>query len=370
MKLAIVTNSDWFFLSHRLPIALRAIREGNSVFLLTVDTGKRKEVESYGIHFMEIPFNRKGTNPVYEAKCVLLLLRAYKKIHPDIIHHVTIKAALLGCFAARLGGFDRVVNAISGMGYAFTDGRKGWLQCIMKMAMGIAFKKKTYTFILQNPDDVATIKRMRFVPESRVFLIKGSGVDLNLFKFTPLPHGDVLSVLFPARILRDKGVMEFINAAKLLRKQYMGKVRFVLAGDCDINNPSVLYENELKDLLEPEYIEWVGYQSNMYSLYSACDIVCLPSYREGLPKSLIEACSVGRPIVTTNVPGCRECVKDGYNGFLVPAKEVEPLEAALVRLIDDATLRECFGANSRKKAESEFSIDKVVEEHFKVYAAI
>ncbi len=370
MKLAIVTNSDWFFLSHRLPIALRAIREGISVFLLTVDTGKRKEVESYGIHFIDIPFHRKGTNPLYEAKCVWLLWRAYKKIHPDIIHHVTIKAALLGCVAARLGGFDRVVNAISGMGYAFTDGRRGWLQCLMRTVMNIAFRKKSYAFILQNPDDVAVIGKKRFVPENRIFLIKGSGVDLNLFKFTPLPNGDVVIVLFPARILRDKGVLEFINAAKLLRKQYNGRVRFVLAGDCDINNPSVLYEDELKELLEPGYIEWVGYQSDMYSLYSTCDIVCLPSYREGLPKSLIEACSVGRPIVTTDVPGCRECVKDGYNGFLVPAKEVELLEAALIRLIDDATLREQLGANSRKKAEREFSIDKVVEEHFNVYATI
>ena len=367
MRIAFVTNHDWFFMSHRLPLAMHALERGDDVYLLAIDTGKRQELEQLGIHFVPIPLNPTGTNPFEDLRCVFTLARLYIQIKPDIIHHITIKTTLLGCIAAKLSRQRHVVNAISGFGYAFTDGRQGLMQKIAKVAMRMAFSSKHFSFILQNPDDFNTIKEIGYVPESNLYLIKGSGVDLKEYCLTPLPELPVLEILFPARMLRDKGLLELIEAAGLLKEKLKGKAKFVLAGDCTSTNPTALKESDLLPLLEEGYIEWIGYQKAMKPVYQGCDIVALPSYREGLPKSLIEACAIGRPIVTTNVTGCKECVKDGYNGYLVPAKEAEPLAAAIEKLVNDASLRKTMGEHSRLIAEKDFSIENVVQKHFEIY---
>lgn len=366
-KLFFVVNVDWFFLSHRLPLALAAIERGWEVFLLTANTGKKNEIENYGIKFIDIPFERSGTNLKHDSKCVQMLVSYYKRYQPDIIHHVTLKAALLGSIAAKLSNRHKVVNAISGLGYNFTDGRDGLLQKLIRGLMRFAFKSEYFYFILQNPDDIRMMKSVNLVPESHYKLIKGSGVDLNEFPFTLLQKKEKLIILFPARILYDKGVMEFIEAAKLLEKDWKDKIKFVLAGDCDEHNKAVVKQDELEKHLIEGYIEWVGFQKNMLPLYQKSDVVVLPSYREGLPKALIEACAVGRPIVTTDVPGCRECVIDGYNGRLVPVKTVEPLAAAITELFESKDLRERMAANSRKLAEKEFSIQTVIDKTFLIY---
>lgn len=369
-RLFFVTNVDWFFISHRLPLALNAIQQGYEVYLLSRDTGEKQFLVEKGIQFIDVPFDRSGSNPVHELKCIFLLFKNYKKHQPDIIHHVTLKAALLGSVAAKLSGQRNVVNAISGLGYNFTDGRNGGLQKLIKLLIRIAFKSKHFSFILQNPDDVAMIEGLNLIPSSRIFLIKGSGVDLNKFVYSKAPNNIPLKVLFPARILLDKGVMEFINAAKQLYEDFSGKVKFVLAGDCDKENRAVLGEKELKSLLIPNYLEWIGYQKDMIPIYENCDIVVLPSYREGLPKALIEACAIGRSIITTDVPGCRECVRWGYNGCLVPVKDAESLADAIKTLLLDGRMRINFGLNSRILAEEEFSIDKVIQSTFDIYHSL
>lgn len=367
MKIAFVVNVDWFFISHRLPLAKYALERGDEVFLLTADSGRKTELEVLGIRFVEIPFQRSGSNPFHEAKCIRKLKQAYTRIQPDVVHHITLKAALLGSIAAKLTGQKRVVNAISGFGYNFTDERKGVVPSIVKTMIRIAFKSTYFQFILQNPDDVATVKSLKLVPDENVNLIKGSGVDLKEYYYSPLIQKEKIEVLFPARILRDKGVVELIEAANILRGKYEGKVRFVLAGDCDEENPAVLHEDELKPMLIGGYIDWVGYQKKMVPLYQKCDIVALPSYREGLPKSLIEACAIGRPIVTTDTIGCKECVDEGINGFKIPIKSIEPMADVLKILIDDFALREKMGLASRKKAEEEFSIENVIYKTFAIY---
>lgn len=370
MRIAFVTNHDWFFMSHRLPLAIHALEQGHEVYLLAIDTGKRKVLEQNGIRFVPIPLNPTGTNPFEDLSTVFALARLYVRIKPDVIHHITIKTSLLGCLAAKLSRQRHVVNAISGLGYAFTDGRDGLMQKVARIAMKLAFHSKHFSFILQNPDDFNSIKNMGYVPEKNLYLIKGSGVDLNEYSFTSLPNNPVLELLFPARMLRDKGIMELIEAARLLRERLKDKVIFVLAGDCNSTNPTALKESDLLPLLEEGYIEWIGYQKEMKPVYQKSDIVVLPSYREGLPKSLIEACAIGRPIVTTNVTGCRECVNDGYNGFLVPAKQSEPLAEAIEKLANDQSLRKTMGENSRKIAERDFSIENVVKKHFEIYQSL
>lgn len=365
-----VVNVDSFFISHRLPLAVEAIRRGYNVYVLTRNTGKRNEIESYGIHFVEIPFQRSGTNPFHELQCVFQLFKFYKRLKPDIIHHITLKASLLGSIAAKLSGKYNVVNAISGLGYNFTEGRNGIVQQIVRFLVKTSFKSKYFRFILQNNDDVSYVKSFKLVPDNNVFLIKGSGVNLNEYAYSDVIQKDKLIVLFPARILLDKGVIEFINSAKGIKSKYSDKVRFVLAGDCDKDNPTVLPEDKLKHYLIDGYIDWIGFQKKMYPIYRESDIVVLPSYREGLPKSLIDACAVGRPIITTDVPGCKECVVDGYNGFLVPQKDSNAISSCLVKLLEDKELRLKFGVNSRKLAEKEFSIVDVVKKTFNIYDSL
>jgi glycosyltransferase involved in cell wall biosynthesis len=366
-KIIYVINVDWFFLSHRLPLAIHALERGYQVYLLALDTGKRSQVESLGIKFIEIPFKRSGTNPLNEFFCIYKLLKNYSRIKPDIVHHVTLKASLLGCIAAKLSGCTSVVNAISGFGYMFTNNRNGVKKAILKILLKVAFTNNTFSFILQNPDDLKSIKGMNVTREDRIFLIKGSGVNLKQFNYSIPPKKRKLEILFPARILRDKGVVEFLEAANLLEEKYSNKVRFVLAGDCDIENPTALTESELESYLKDEYIEWVGFQRDMIPIYKLSDIVVLPSYREGLPKSLIEACAIGRPVITTDAIGCRECVVNGVNGILVPIKKSTELANAIETLILDDNKRLEYGIASRTLAEREFSIENVVKSTFEIY---
>ncbi|MFV0535934.1 MAG: glycosyltransferase family 4 protein [Dysgonomonas sp.] len=365
--LVITVNVDWFFLSHRLPIALAAKKNGYDVTIAAKDTGKRAEIEQHGLKFVDIPFDRSGSNPLHELKCVRILKKLYEQENPDVIHHVTLKASLLGSFAAKLAKKKNVVNAISGFGYNFTDERKGLKQRVIKSMMKLAFKSNSFHYIFQNPNDVNDFTELNFVHGNHNHLIKGSGVDLNQFSYQKEVTKDKVRIILPARILYDKGVVEFIEAAKFLKERLENKAQFVLIGDCDTHNLSGIREEDLVKMMEPPYLIWTGFEKDIFSALKNADIVVLPSYREGLPKSLIEACAVGRPIVTTDTQGCRECVQDGYNGFLVPVKDYKELADKMEVLINDSSKRESMGINSRTLAVTEFSIENVVEKHLGIY---
>lgn len=370
-RLFMVVNVDWFFLSHRLPVALAAKKAGYDVTIVTCDTGKGEEIKNHGFNFIDLPFKRSGTNIMYEMKCIRLLNAIYKKHKPDLLHHVTIKVALYGSIAARLSNAGGVVNAISGLGYNFTADRKGFTQRVLLFMMKFGFKRKNMHFIFQNEDDINTFKSLNLVEDKQVSLIKGSGVNLQEFIATPLmPDNGKVKVVLPARMLYDKGVMEFIKAAKLLKNQLLDKAEFILAGDVDKENLAAIPGEEIRALMDGNYLRWIGFQKDMVGLLKASDIVVLPSYREGLPKSLIEAAAIGRPIITTDVPGCRECVVDGYNGYLVPAKDEHRLAGAMLELIKNRDLQVQMGKHSRILAEKEFSIDKVIRETTAIYSAL
>jgi glycosyltransferase involved in cell wall biosynthesis len=370
MKLFLVVNVDWFFLSHRLPIALAAKNAGYKVTIIARNTGKKSEIESFGFQFIDFPFERSGSNPFHEIKCILALSRLYKKNHPDIIHHVTLKAALLGSIAAKLARCKKVVNAISGFGYNFTAGRNGIKQKIIKTGMQLAFKSKYFHYIFQNPDDVGQFIQFNFTRKENIHLIKGSGVDLKQFTFEKEISKEKVRVILPARMLIDKGVIEFIEAAKRIKRKVDAKAEFVLAGDCDTVNLAGISEEQIKEMTDHPYIQWIGFQKNMFQIIKEADIVVLPSYREGLPKSLIEACAVGRPVITTDTQGCRECVIENNNGYLVPVKDMEILSQRMETLINDAEKRKQMGKNSRLLAEREFSVDQVIEKHLDIYTEI
>lgn len=365
--LFIVVNVDWFFLSHRLPIALAAKEKGYRVTIVSKDTGKREEIEALGLRFINVEFERSGANPLHELRCIKILYKIYKLEKPDIIHHVTLKASLLGCLAAKLSGIKRVVNAISGFGYNFTDERTGIKQRIIRTMMNMAFKSKKFHFIFQNPDDINQFMKFNFVSESQIHLIKGSGVDLNKFTYEKPISKEKVQVILPARMLYDKGIIEFIQAAKKIKDKVVDKAEFVLVGDCDTINLSGIKEEDIKREIDVPFLNWIGFKKDIFSVIKNSDIVVLPSYREGLPKSLIEACAVGRPIVTTDVEGCRECVIEGYNGYLVPAKNIETLSEKMEDLINDPEKRTRMGLNGRILAEKNFAIDFVIREHLRIY---
>jgi len=361
-----VVNVDWFFLSHRLQLALEMKRRGHNVFILTKDTGRAHEIKANGLNFINVDFERSGSNPFRELGIVNVLRRFYKLYKPDIVHHVTIKPAIYGSIASRVLKNVVVFNAISGLGYNFIEGRNGLVQRTIKRLMTFAFNRNV-NFIFQNPDDLDMYRALGFLKGTNYRLIKGAGVDQDVFTFSEPVAKDKLQVIVTARMLLDKGILEFIAAANMLFDEWKHKARFILIGDIDEHNLSGISSKELHAAERDGYLTWKGHEKNIIPSLIESDIVCLPSYREGLPKSLIEAMAIGRPIVTTDVPGCRECVEDGYNGFLVPVKEVKPLAAAIEKLLADGMLRLEMGIASRKKMEAELSLSQVITETISFY---
>jgi glycosyltransferase involved in cell wall biosynthesis len=367
-KLFIVVNVDWFFLSHRLPIALEALKRGYDVTICAIDTGKKKEIESYGLKFKPLPTSRSGTNAITELKVLLFLLNWYRREKPDIVHHVAMKPVTYGSIAAKCIGVKRVVNALSGLGFLFINADKNKIiHSLLSRFFKFGFNNPNLRFILQNQDDLGMIKDLKILKDNQVFLIKGSGVSLSSFKYIIEPDTTSLKIVLPARMLWDKGIREFIQAARILKSSYGNKIIFILAGPVDTENKATITESQLLDWNTEGIVSWIGFQTNMIQVLNEAHIVVLPSYREGLPKSLIEACAIGRPIVTTDVPGCREVVVNGVNGFLVPDKNEEALAKAIEKLILDKALRIKMGKEGRIIAEQSFSLESVIEQTFAIY---
>ena len=366
-KLFLVVNVDWFFLSHRLPIALAANEKDYEVTVMAIEeAGKGDEIRSYGLNFIPLPATRSGTNPFKEIKVLRFLYKTYKKHKPDLVHHVAMKPIIYGSVAARLASVPKVINAISGLGYlhinAEENKNKSWL---LRRMLNYGLKQKDLSFIVQNNDDKKYLLQNFPLKNQQIHLIKGSGVDLEKFSCTKEPDTENITILLAARMLKDKGVVEFVKAASSLKETHKN-LSFILAGATDTENPSAISQSQLEQWHKEGIIKWIGHQENMKKILDQSHIVILPSYREGLPKSLIEACAVGRPIITTDVPGCREMIYNNTNGILVPVKNVPALVAAIKNLLNP-DLRKTMGLAARKIAEQHFSITKVVTDHLKIY---
>ena len=372
MKLIIVVNELRFFLSHRLPIALAARDAGYEVHIAS-RSGTIDEVEQLNqelLQFHPISFHRSSMRLWQELKTLRELHRLYKKIQPDIVHHVTIKPVLYGTLVARWVGGIQILNAISGLGYFFIA--QGWKSSIRKTLLlwvyrAILYSKKVW-ILFQNPDDQALFSEYKIIYPGHAFKIKGSGVDLQQFACSSIPKGRIKIVLV-ARMLWDKGVGDFVESATILTQQGLD-ADFLLVGSVDLGNPESISVEQLEEWNRSGVVKWLGERADIAQLLAESHIAVLPSYREGLPKSLIEAAAVGRPIVTTDVPGCREVVKDGENGFLVPARDAKKLAVAIQKLINNPKLLTSMGKKSRLMAEQEFSIQQIVEQTLKLYETL
>lgn len=367
-RILFVVNVDWFFLSHRLPIALAAMRAGYEVHVAVGITDRLTELKLYGFRVHPLHIRRGNTSIWSEWKAFLELLRMFKVIQPDLVHLVTIKPVLFGAIAARLAGTRAVVAAISGLGFVFVHrGPRAWLRRrLVGNLYRLALGKATLKVIFQNADDRDCLVGLTRLPASKYEIIRGSGVDLSQYTPTPLPSG-VPVVLMACRLIADKGIWEFVRAARLLKARSIA-CRFCLVGSVDPDNPSSLSESDLAAIEAEGMVELWGQRSDMSKVIAEARLIALPSfYGEGLPKVLIEAAACGRAVVTTDMPGCRDAVEPGVSGLLIPARDAEALAAALELLLADPGLCARMGQAGRALAEKEFDITEVELRHLSIY---
>jgi glycosyltransferase involved in cell wall biosynthesis len=358
-------TEDWYFVSHRLALAVAARRSGMKVTVVTRVREHGDVITNAGLRLVPFEIARSGTNPFRELATLRRVISVYRRERPDVVHHVAMKPVLYGGLAARLAGVPRQINALAGMGWLFMS--KSATARFLKPAVRRALRGvlRAGIALVQNPDDEQLLVQLG-VPQKQIRRIAGSGVDLARFQPHPEPAGTPVVVL-PSRLLWDKGVGEFVEAARLLKQRGV-IARFVLAGEPDVQNPASVPASQIQSWVQEGVVEHAGWILDMPALLASSHVVCLPSYREGLPKSLLEAAACARAIVTTDVPGCRELVTDGDNGFLVPAHDAAALADALERLITSATLRHEFGARGRVRAEREFGTDVVIPQTLALYA--
>lgn len=366
MKLLFVVTEDWYFASHRLSLAVAAKAAGFDVAVATRVREQADVILNAGVRPIPFELSRRGGNLLREF---VALYRLYRREKPELVHHVALKPVMLGALAARLAGVPAQVNTVAGLGWLFTSSSRAvrFTRPFLRWLLAALLTRPRSLTIIQNPDDMAFLAAAG-LPAGRLRLIRGSGVDTQVFRPGASPPGRVC-VMLVARMLRDKGVGEFVQAARLL-SEAGSNARFFLVGDPDPGNPSSIPEAILRGWHGRHGIEWLGRREDIASLLQTAHIACLPSYREGLPKSLLEAAACGLPIVTTDTPGCREVVRDGVNGLLVPICDAGALASALRKLIDDEALRRRMGEQSRILAEAEFGQTSVVAQTLAIYREV
>lgn len=366
-KLLLFVTEDWYFWSHRLPIARAALDNGFQVLVVTRVSNYGESIKREGFQLIPFDIRRSGKNPFREIITFLTLIRIYKREKPDIVHNVAMKPVLYGSLAARLTGVPCVVNALAGLGHVFiAEGFKPlFLKKIVKLALRPALSLRNVRTIFQNPDDLKTFVEEGLMPRGQARLIKGSGVNTKIFSPTPEQDG-IPTVVLVARMLWTKGVGECVEAATILKEKGVA-VRMLLVGTPDPLNPASIADEALSKWSASGIVEWLGHRQDIPDILKQSSIAVLPSYREGLPKSLIEAASAGLPIVTYDVPGCREIVRHGENGLLVPLKDVQSLADAIEELVRDPDMRQTMGKRSREIAVQEFSEEHVVQQTLALY---
>lgn len=363
--LVFLVSEDWYFWSHRLPVARAARDAGARIVVASRFADHAGLIAAEGFECVPVPFDRSGLNPVHDIQTLWAIIRCYRTFRPDLVHHVAAKPILLGQIAARLAGVPRVVNAMTGMGFLYTaETRKAAiLRTVFERTTRYCTARCESRIVVQNDDDAAIFARFG-IPAEKIILIPGSGVDCIRFSPHPEPEGEIVAVCV-SRMLRDKGIHELVEAARLLQARGVA-LRIRLVGGSDAN-PSSTAASQLDQWDTEGIVEVAGPSEDIPGEYARAHIAVLPSYREGLPKSLLEAAACGRPIVTTDVPGCRSICRDGENGFLVPPRDAAALADALMRLGQDAALRERMGDAGRKLVLENFSQDIIAGQTCALY---
>lgn len=370
-RLLFVVNNPAFFMSHRVPVALAAQQAGYEVHVATMDGPAVADIEALGMTHHALPMTRSGKHPLQELGTLLALIRLFRRLRPQVVHLVTIKPVLYGGIAARLTRVPGMVAAISGLGFVFLSNslKMRLVRAVVARLYRLALGHPNSRVIFQNASDRDLLKSLGAVRDAQVVMIRGAGVDLNAYRAQPEPPAPPVVVTMVARLLRDKGVQEFVQAARLLRERGL-PVTMQLVGGVDAGNPASATQNDVDAWQQEGCVRALGERSDVAALYAGSHIAVLPSYREGLPKSLIEAAACARAVVTTDVPGCRDAIEPGETGLLVPVRDAQALADAIARLAEDPALRQSMGAAGRALAEREFNIDRVARVHVEIYDAL
>lgn len=364
-KILIVVNIPKFFVSHWLRNAILAKQAGYEVHVASADGEEVSQIEAHGIIHHEISLERSGTNPLKELKSFFSIFRIVREIRPDILHLITIKPVIYGCLVAKMTKTKSILCAITGLGYVFINSTDAsLLKLIVKNLYKVAFKHKNIKAVFENEADRDIFVSEGILSKKKTFVINGAGVNLADFTFAPEPEGQI-KVVFAARLLRDKGAFEFIAAAKQISKTH--DAMFLIAGDLDPDNPASLTQADIDSISGSHHIELLGFRTDIAALFANSHIVVLPSYREGLPKVLIEAAACGRAVVTTDVPGCRHVIIENKTGLLVKVNDVEGLAKAIVKLIENNEMRKSFGVEGRRLAESKYCGKIISKEYINCY---
>lgn len=367
-RLMLVITEDWYFLSHRKDLALAAREAGWEVHLACRVRDHGDTIRRLGIILHELScLDRRSMNPLAERRAIRELQRRYAQVNPDVVHHVALKPIIYGTLAARRNGMTAIVNALAGMGSAFTRGKGLGVvpRRVSRFLLDRSLRNSSIV-VVQNGDDRDLVTSSLGVSDNKVRVIPGSGVCLEDFPERTASDRNVVTVCYSGRMLRDKGVVEFIKAIGLLDEKNL-PVEGLLIGKLDPDNPSGLSVQELRTLLTGSAVRWLGHQDNVSTLLASCDVAVLASYREGLPKSLLEAASTGLPLIATDVPGCREIVKQGVTGLLVPPQDVAALANAIQTLVESPELRSRYGSAARELVEQKFSSDVILPEFLALY---
>ena len=366
-KLLFLVTEDWYFCSHRLPPARAAKEAGYEVVVATHIEKKSAEIQAEGFRVVPIGLRRGSRNPIRELAAIIELVFLYKRERPDVVHHVAIKPVLYGSFAALIVGRIGIVNALAGLGFLYTSSGRlvGFVRRVVSHFFRVILNFRHSVLILQNPDDVTMFISKGLIEPSRIRLIRGSGVDINRFYSMKEPDGAPV-VLLASRMLWNKGVKEFFAAAKFLRDRG-STARFVLVGDGDVDNPESISDEQLKTWNESGGVEWWGRCEDMPAVFMKSSIVCLPSYREGVPKVLLEAAACAKVIIATDVPGCREIVLNRETGLLVPVRDSKGLAEAIELLLNNPSMRVKMGQKGRELVEQSFSESIVAESTLNIY---
>lgn len=367
MNLLFFITEDWFFYSHFLNRALGAQHKGYNVSVITHTNEHWNELSSLGINIIHLNLSRRSSNPIKEFKIILELIRIFRKYKPDIVQNIALKPIIYGTIASFFSDVPVLINAPVGLGYAFSSKEKkaAFIKLFILSAYRFLLNQPKSYVIMENSDDYKMMKQKKFINSKRSILIRGAGVDTSKFVQKSEPIGDNI-VILASRLLWDKGILEFVEAAKILQIEKL-KCRMILIGKPDPENPASIPEKTLYYWHSRNIIEFWGYRENMPEIFAQSNIIVLPSYREGLPKVLIEAASCGRAIIATDVPGCREIVRHNDNGILIPPRDSRSLAEAIRYLIDNPNIRKNMGKRGREIVISEFSEEIVVNKTMELY---
>jgi len=365
--LLFIVNVDWFFLSHRLPIALEAIKQGYDVHVATSVTLPPSIFEFHNITLHPIPIKRGSSSFLDSFRAFFSIILLCCALKPQLIHCITLQIIVLAGIAARISRPRHIVHSFTGLGFSFTatDLKSYIRRSILLLLLTFSLPRNNATIIVQNQSDQQLLLAIAPYLSSSIVLIPGSGIDLDEYYYSPEDLSLAPDVLFASRLLTSKGLLEFYEASRLL-PQY----NFVIAGKLDIHNRECVPQKFLGDIRCSPNITYLGDFHDVKGLLRSCSIVALPSYREGLPRILIEAASIGRPIVTTDVPGCRDAIIPGVTGLLVPPRDPHMLAQAILKLLSDPDLRISMGAAARRMALKKFSIGDVLLKHMTIYRKI